>query len=382
MNPRPHRWRRGCASSSRRWPRRCSSCSSPRSLALATGSGIPLACGQLAIVVWLVTVPTLLPRLGERLGHRRHRSGATATSLESGRRRGRHRVRHPAHHRGDRVAQRDRLLREDSSHDRALRGRGPGRGRHHRPARRPQRGRPAHRRGPGRRVHALRHRRRGSRSQCSPARQGTFCAGADLKAMSEPSGERINSLSPDGDGPMGPTRMSLTKPVIAAVEGHAVAGGLELALWCDLRVAAEGAVFGVFCRRWGVPLVDGGTVRLPRIIGQGPALDLILTGRAVRRRRGAASRPGDARRADGQPRATPRSRWRPSSPPCRRCACATTARRSTRNGTSPSTPRCGARPSSGSTPCAHPAPWTAPRASPPAPAATAPPPPHVTFWRH
>ncbi len=129
--------------------------------------------------------------------------------------------------------------------------------------------------------------------------QGTFCAGADLKAMSEPSGERINSLSPDGDGPMGPTRMSLTKPVIAAVEGHAVAGGLELALWCDLRVAAEGAVFGVFCRRWGVPLVDGGTVRLPRIIGQGPALDLILTGRAVRRRRGAASRPGDARRADG-----------------------------------------------------------------------------------
>jgi len=111
--------------------------------------------------------------------------------------------------------------------------------------------------------------------------QGTFCAGADLKAMSEPSGERINTLSPNGDGPMGPTRMSLAKPVIAAVEGHAVAGGLELALWCDLRVAAEGAVFGVFCRRWGVPLVDGGTVRLPRIIGQGPALDLILTGRAV-----------------------------------------------------------------------------------------------------
>jgi len=110
---------------------------------------------------------------------------------------------------------------------------------------------------------------------------GTFCAGADLKAMSEPGGERVNSLSPDGDGPMGPSRMQLTKPVIAAVEGHAVAGGLELALWCDLRVAAEGAVFGVFCRRWGVPLVDGGTVRLPRIIGQGPALDMILTGRAV-----------------------------------------------------------------------------------------------------
>src|SRR4051812_20614690 len=111
---------------------------------------------------------------------------------------------------------------------------------------------------------------------------GTFCAGADLKAMAEPGGERINSLSPDGDGPMGPTRMQLTKPVIAAVEGHAVAGGLELALWCDLRVAAEDAIFGVYCRRWGVPLVDGGTVRLPRIIGQGPALDLVLTGRAVR----------------------------------------------------------------------------------------------------
>jgi enoyl-CoA hydratase len=108
-----------------------------------------------------------------------------------------------------------------------------------------------------------------------------FCAGADLKAMSEPGGERINRLSPEGDGPMGPTRMLVGKPVVAAVEGHAVAGGLELALWCDLRVASESAVFGVFCRRWGVPLVDGGTVRLPRIIGQGRALDLILTGRAV-----------------------------------------------------------------------------------------------------
>ncbi len=110
---------------------------------------------------------------------------------------------------------------------------------------------------------------------------GVFCAGADLKAMSDPDRARVNALSPDGDGPMGPTRMQLTKPVIAAIEGHAVAGGLELALWCDLRVAADDAVFGVFCRRWGVPLVDGGTVRLPRIIGQGPALDLILTGRAV-----------------------------------------------------------------------------------------------------
>jgi enoyl-CoA hydratase len=107
---------------------------------------------------------------------------------------------------------------------------------------------------------------------------GTFCAGADLNAISEGRG---NAVRRDGDGPMGPTRMLLDKPVIAAVEGYAVAGGLELALWCDLRVAARDAVFGVFCRRWGVPLVDGGTMRLPRLIGQSHALDLILTGRGV-----------------------------------------------------------------------------------------------------
>jgi enoyl-CoA hydratase len=107
---------------------------------------------------------------------------------------------------------------------------------------------------------------------------GTFCAGADLKAVGGPSGNRTE---PDGDGPMGPTRMPLAKPVIAAIEGHAVAGGLELALWCDLRVAAEDAVLGVFCRRWGVPLIDGGTVRLPRLIGLSRALDMILTGRPV-----------------------------------------------------------------------------------------------------
>jgi enoyl-CoA hydratase len=101
-----------------------------------------------------------------------------------------------------------------------------------------------------------------------------FCAGADLKAMN-------NTVREDGDGPMGPSRMLLTKPVIAAVEGYAVAGGLELACWCDLRVAANDAVFGVFCRRWGVPLVDGGTVRLSRLIGHSHALDLILTGRGV-----------------------------------------------------------------------------------------------------
>lgn len=107
---------------------------------------------------------------------------------------------------------------------------------------------------------------------------GTFCAGADLKAVAEGRGNRTE---PDGDGPMGPTRMFLEKPVIAAVEGYAVAGGLELALWCDLRVAARDATFGVFCRRWGVPLIDGGTVRLPRLIGHSRAMDLILTGRPV-----------------------------------------------------------------------------------------------------
>ncbi|MEV4557810.1 crotonase/enoyl-CoA hydratase family protein [Kitasatospora sp. NPDC049285] len=107
---------------------------------------------------------------------------------------------------------------------------------------------------------------------------GTFCAGADLKAVGT---ERGNRLAADGPGPMGPTRMTLGKPVIAAVAGHAVAGGLELALWCDLRVAAADAVFGVFCRRWGVPLIDGGTVRLPRLIGESRAMDLILTGRPV-----------------------------------------------------------------------------------------------------
>jgi enoyl-CoA hydratase len=103
---------------------------------------------------------------------------------------------------------------------------------------------------------------------------GTFCAGADLKAMD-------NRVDSDGDGPMGPTRLRLSKPVIAAIEGHAVAGGLELAAWCDLRVAAENAVLGVFCRRWGVPLIDGGTVRLPRLIGTSRAMDLVLTGRPV-----------------------------------------------------------------------------------------------------
>jgi enoyl-CoA hydratase len=107
---------------------------------------------------------------------------------------------------------------------------------------------------------------------------GVFCAGADLKAVGTPDGNRVAS---EGDGPMGPTRMRVSKPVIAAIAGHAVAGGLELALWCDLRVAEQDAVLGVFCRRWGVPLIDGGTVRLPRLIGLSRAMDMILTGRAV-----------------------------------------------------------------------------------------------------
>lgn len=111
---------------------------------------------------------------------------------------------------------------------------------------------------------------------------GNFCAGADLGALDDP--ERRNEVDPHGigHGPLGPTRMLLSKPVIAAVSGYAVAGGLELALMCDLRVAEQSAVFGVFCRRWGVPLIDGGTVRLPRIVGQGHALDMILTGRPVK----------------------------------------------------------------------------------------------------
>jgi enoyl-CoA hydratase len=117
---------------------------------------------------------------------------------------------------------------------------------------------------------------------------GTFCAGADLKAvalsreeMRAVARDRGNRVAEEGDGPMGPTRMLLSKPVVAAVEGHAVAGGLELAVWCDLRVAARDAVFGVYCRRWGVPLVDGGTIRLVRLLGHSHALDLILTGRGV-----------------------------------------------------------------------------------------------------
>ena len=115
---------------------------------------------------------------------------------------------------------------------------------------------------------------------------GHFCAGADLKAVGTP---RQNTVAVSGDGPMGPTQLRLSKPVIAAVEGYAVAGGLELAIWCDLRVVASDAIFGVFCRRWGVPLIDGGTVRLPRLIGTSRAMDMILTGRFIDAAEAAAS---------------------------------------------------------------------------------------------
>jgi enoyl-CoA hydratase len=137
---------------------------------------------------------------------------------------------------------------------------------------------------------------------------GVFCAGADLKARGTERGLR---LSPEGPGPMGPTRMAFTKPTIAAVEGYAVAGGLELALMCDLRVAGETAIFGVFCRRWGVPLIDGGTVRLPRLIGLSRALDMILTGRPVDAREalgfGLANRVVPAGRARDEAEALARS---------------------------------------------------------------------------
>jgi len=129
---------------------------------------------------------------------------------------------------------------------------------------------------------------------------GHFCAGYDLKAFSE----NGSSYDPEGEGPMGPTRRLLSKPVIAAVEGSAVAGGLELALWCDLRVASDSAVFGVFCRRWGVPLIDGGTVRLPRLIGHSRAMDMILTGRAVETEEAMAIGLANRRCATGEALAT------------------------------------------------------------------------------
>ncbi|MGP0173399.1 crotonase/enoyl-CoA hydratase family protein [Pseudomonas sp. NCHU5208] len=131
---------------------------------------------------------------------------------------------------------------------------------------------------------------------------GNFCAGADLKAMSSPDTRNEVDEVGAGPGPMGPTRMHLSKPVIAAVSGYAVAGGLELAAWCDMRVIEESAIFGVFCRRWGVPLIDGGTVRLPRLIGHGRAMDLILTGRPVDAQEALAIGLANRVVADGQAR--------------------------------------------------------------------------------
>ncbi len=161
---------------------------------------------------------------------------------------------------------------------------------------------------------------------------GTFCAGADLRAVAD----GTLRVAPPGEGPpaLGPTRLLLTKPVIAAVEGHAVAGGLELALWCDLRVADPTAVFGVFCRRWGVPLIDGGTVRLPRLIGLSHALDMILTGRGV----GPGRQPGWVwpTGLPGLVRPGPRPKpWPASWPPSPRPACAATAGRPTSRPASP-----------------------------------------------
>lgn len=194
---------------------------------------------------------------------------------------------------------------------------------------------------------------------------GTFCAGADLKAIGTEYGNRVER---DGDGPMGPTRLRLSKPVVAAVAGHAVAGGLELALWCDLRVAEEDAVFGVFCRRWGVPLIDGGTVRLPRLIGTSRAMDLILTGRAVPAAEayemGLANRlvPTGRARAEAEELAAAIADF--PSP-----ACAATARRSSiRRGWSKRRP-CVSNSVTAWT--CWPRPWRAPPASPREPGATA-----------
>ena len=182
-----------------------------------------------------------------------------------------------------------------------------------------ERGRSRDRRGARRRVPRVRRATPRRSVAVLTGDHGTFCAGADLKAIV--AGPARNRVAPDGDGPMGPTRMLLDKPVIAAIAGHAVAGGLELALWCDLRVAEADAILGVFCRRFGVPLIDGGTIRLPRLIGLSRALDLILTGRARRRGRGARDGPGQSRRARAARRAPRPTRSRTSSRRCRRPRC-------------------------------------------------------------
>ena len=159
---------------------------------------------------------------------------------------------------------------------------------------------------------------------------GNFCAGADLGAVSAGT-MRADPPGGDGPAPMGPTRLRLGKPVIAAVDGYAVAGGLELALWCDLRVADPEAVFGVFCRRWGVPLVDGGTIRLPRLIGQSRALDMILTGRPVAAAEALSIGPGEPGQRAGHALSGRPSPWPSRSRRSRRHACAATGCRSSSN---------------------------------------------------
>jgi len=188
---------------------------------------------------------------------------------------------------------------------------------------------------------------------------GYFCAGWDLKSFAGSD----HRYEPEGEGPLGPTRTLPSKPVIAAVEGHAVAGGLELALWCDLRVASATAVFGVFCRRWGVPLVDGGTVRLPRLIGHSRALDMILTGRpvALPRRSNGAWPTALSRPARRWPK---RSGSPPRSPASRPCACGPIALPPIANGTSASRKRCATKRWPARRRCSK-APAPAPRASPP-----------------
>ena len=169
---------------------------------------------------------------------------------------------------------------------------------------------------------------------------GTFCAGADLKAYAERRQRRPWPVY--DEGPMGPTRIRLAKPAIAAIAGHAVAGGFELALWCDLRVVEEDAVMGVFNRRWGIPLIDGGTVRLPALVGLGRALDIMMTGRPIDARE--AERIGLANRVVPRGRASASSRARPRgrSPSFRRTASSATAARRTTHSARRSMPRCAA----------------------------------------
>ena len=190
---------------------------------------------------------------------------------------------------------------------------------------------------------------------------GTFCAGADLKAFGTPDANPVHRTGP---GPMGPSRMVLSKPVIAAVSGYAVAGGLELALWCDMRVVEEDAIMGVFCRRWGVPLIDGGTVRLPRLIGHSRAMDMILTGRGVDADEALRDGAGQPRRAQRRKRANGPRSSPPNSPSCRSSACGRTGCRCSTSGGCPKPRRWTSN--SPAFPASRPNHWRAQHDSPPA----------------